>query len=46
MTGGEVKVRRVDGDGGGWAILACRFLVWFVHGLELFQEGGGGEDVG
>lgn len=27
-------------------ILACHFFVWFVHGLELLQQAGGGEDVG
>lgn len=26
--------------------LAGHFLVWFVHGLELLQHGGGGDDAG
>lgn len=29
-----------------WEILTCHFFVWFVHGLELLQQSGGGKDVG
>lgn len=26
--------------------LTCHFFIWFVHGLELLQQGGGGDDAG
>lgn len=39
--GAGLRGRRRD-----WRILACHFLIWFVHGLELLQEAGGSKDVG
>lgn len=29
-----------------WRILAGHFFVWFVHGFELLQQGGGSDDAG
>lgn len=26
--------------------LTCYFFIWFVHGLELLQQGGGSDDTG
>lgn len=41
MGRGWGRMKRCD-----WRILACHFFVWFVHGLELLQQGGGGDDAG
>lgn len=41
------KVRRREiGRARAGIFLTRYFFVWFVHGLELLQQAGGGEDVG
>lgn len=50
-VGGADGGKVVGGGGGGQrgvigGFLAGHFLVWFVHGLELLQHGGGGDDAG
>lgn len=41
---GRVVVGQAEGyDSRG---LTCHFFIWFVHGLELLQQGGGGDDAG
>lgn len=51
VAGGVTGGRWVGEGGGGQrgvigGFLAGHFLVWFVHGLELLQHGGGGDDAG
>lgn len=54
MWGWGGRWQREDGWGRGeggqrgviGGFLAGHFLVWFVHGLELLQHGGGGDDAG
>jgi len=46
VKGAGFKVKRRERERCDWRILACDFLFWFVHGLELLQQAGGREDVG